>query len=69
MEEQVNKLIEKIENDSLSHYDFNEVLDMLKDLLVSNKQKTAQPYCWEEDACGSNRRCENQCGSCKALNS
>ena len=37
MEEQVNKLIEKIENDSISHYDFNEVLDMLKDLLVSNK--------------------------------
>ena len=40
MEEQVNKLIEKIENDSISHYDFNEVLDMLKDLLVSNKDNT-----------------------------
>jgi hypothetical protein len=38
MEEQVNKLIEKIESDSISHYDFNEVLDMLKDLLVSNKE-------------------------------
>ena len=38
MEEQVNKLIEKIENDSIQHYDFNEVLDMSKDLLVSNKE-------------------------------
>ncbi len=37
MKEQVNKLIEKIENDSLQYYDFNEVLDMLKDLLVTNK--------------------------------
>ena len=38
MEEQINKLIEKIENDSLQYYDFNEVLDMLKDLLVSNEE-------------------------------
>ena len=38
MEEQINKLIEKIENDSIQFYDFAEVLDMLKDLLVSNKE-------------------------------
>jgi hypothetical protein len=38
MEEQVNKLIEKIENDSMQHYDFGEVLDMLKDLLVTNEE-------------------------------
>ena len=38
MKEQVNKLIEKIENDSLQYYDFNEVLDMLKDLLVTNQE-------------------------------
>jgi hypothetical protein len=38
MEEQVNKLIEKIENDSMQYYDFEEVLDMLKDLLVNNEE-------------------------------
>jgi hypothetical protein len=38
MEEQVNKLIEKIENDSLQYYMFDDVLNMLKDLLVSNEE-------------------------------
>ena len=67
MEEQVNKLIEKIENDSLQYYMYDDVLNMLKDLLVSNKEKITQPYCWEEDACGSNRRCELQCVDCKDI--
>ena len=34
MEEQVNKLIDKIENDTMANYSYEEVLEMLKDLLV-----------------------------------
>ena len=40
MEEQINKLIEKIESDSMANYTYDEVLDMLKDLLpVENLNK------------------------------
>ena len=59
MEEQVNKLIEKIENDTLLNYDFNEVLDMLKDLLISNKEFYCDGY--------SIHNCEFQCNICKSL--
>jgi hypothetical protein len=38
MEEQVNKLIEKIESDSLQYYMYDDVLNMLKDLLVSDEE-------------------------------
>jgi hypothetical protein len=65
MEEQVNKLIEKIENENIQHYDFNEVLHMLKDLLVKNAEKIKTSYCWEEDICGSYKRCKYQCEDCK----
>jgi hypothetical protein len=68
MEEQVNKLIDKIENDSMQYYMFDDVLNMLKDLLVSNKEKVKKYSCWEEDACGSDRRCETKCSGCAFLN-
>jgi hypothetical protein len=59
MEEQVNKLIEKIENDSLQYYMFDDVLNMLKDLLVSNKEPF---YCNSEMF--NNNLCKHQCESC-----
>ena len=62
MEELVNKLIEKIENDTIQHYDFNEVLDMLKDLLVSNQEFYCQNRGYNTD-----KVCIKQCQTCSCI--
>ena len=59
MEEKVNNLIEKIENDSLQYYMFDDVLNMLKDLLLSNKHFF---YCNSEIF--NKKLCKHQCESC-----
>jgi hypothetical protein len=60
MEQQVNKLIEKIENDSLQYYMFDEVLSMLNDLLVSNKEGEPCCYIKTTDWTGKCFKCHEQ---------
>ncbi len=59
MEEQVNKLIEKIENDSVQYYDYSEVCDMLKDLLINNQHFF---YCKSKQV-----KCKDICKFCKQI--
>ena len=62
MKAEINKLIEKIENDSVGSYAYEEVLNMLRDLLV--KDPVTNFYCWDEDCFLGERRCLKQCIDC-----